>query len=649
MVFRHLDLNDWLYTNNFEKAINKIKKGLNFESYSLEELLEMIEISKFFDDKNNLNNASKKIIEENLNAFKQINSTIAKYFNSITPNKIKLDLQKIRDEKGLYPFGYYNCMVKFKSYLKLNDIEFKALIDDGLFYLYIALRSKDMVNTFNSVIHSELLSNAEGITYLIRNYDMVDENKMKEVNYYFPNFSDDDIDLMINNYLHCEHKNLNYLQALNFHRNNIDSYKISRKTRVEIKKTIELEQKRIFNKKTSTSFGVRVIIDSGQKIDNPIIFKGDQPNIEISFSKDFLASDTSTLGIMKCMYFILDLVDNQWRLYSTFNPINENTLTRLFELKTEGQYGSYLYFYKLNISNLLFSTYFEFLNREGIKYTDVLNTYVKEKIGNGLLKEKFKIDLKLDNDFLSNCERLFNEIPSLLSQYQIYVEEGDIDDDLLNASSDSIKISQVPSLIKSKYVEIIPDSEIKSYFYILFSNQCMLSYIDENIYASSFVELINKYEIKTTAYINKPADMQMIDYLIKQKILFVNQNNIYEFCSPLQIQILQDLYTKGFISYHHISNEAKNIINDLKSKNLIKEYSSLFSNYESDYLSFILNNEKFSNALALRNKYEHGKGKLFSEEENKDNFIIGLKALTEIVSKIDDDIILKQHIKQKEA
>lgn len=183
---------------------------------------------------------------------------------------------------------------------------------------------------------------------------MVNENNKKKSLYYFPHFSNEDIDLMINNYLHSDHINLNYLEALNLHRDNGDSYKITRKTRVEIKKTIEIEQKKLFKKETSTSFGVEVTIDSKQKIDTPILLKGNQPNIEISISNDFLASDTTLTGIMGRMYFILGLIDNQWRLSSTFNSINENSLTRSFELKTEGQYGSNLYFYNLNVSSLLF-------------------------------------------------------------------------------------------------------------------------------------------------------------------------------------------------------------------------------------------------------------------------------------------------------
>lgn len=48
MKFRHLNLNDLLYGYSFNEAINKIKIGFNYESYSLKELLDMIEISKFF-------------------------------------------------------------------------------------------------------------------------------------------------------------------------------------------------------------------------------------------------------------------------------------------------------------------------------------------------------------------------------------------------------------------------------------------------------------------------------------------------------------------------------------------------------------------------------------------------------------------------
>lgn len=319
MMFKDLGLNDMLYQINFKKAINRIKQGFNFESFTFEELLEMIEINKFYDDRNLFNDIGKELINNNLNEFEQINKSIAKYFSNITSADIKTDLREIKNKKELHPFGYYDCIIKYKSYSKLSNEEFKELIDSKLFYLHNILGSKELVKTFESVIHHEMISNVESIIYLIEKYDVDDATSNKRFN--FPNFSDEDIELMIKNYLQSDQINLYYLEALSLHKNDINSYSISRKSKVEIKNTIEREREKMFGKETNAPFNISVTINPAQSIDFPILRKGGALNFELSFSKDFLLSNTTPTGIIGRMYFILELINNQWRLSSTYNPL----------------------------------------------------------------------------------------------------------------------------------------------------------------------------------------------------------------------------------------------------------------------------------------------------------------------------------------
>ena len=61
---------------------------------------------------------------------------------------------------------------------------------------------------------------------------------------------------------------------------------------------------------------------------------------------------------------------------------------------------------------------------------------------------------------------------------------------------------------------------------------------------------------------------------------------------------------------------------------------ALFSKDEADYLDYVLNDSKFSNAYALRNHYEHGHSTYFSEDQDKEHYLIGIKNLLSIIENI---------------
>lgn len=60
MGIHHLDIEDMIYGLEYEKAIEALNKGYNHSSFALSELLEMLEILNFYDDKDSLKEEYKK-------------------------------------------------------------------------------------------------------------------------------------------------------------------------------------------------------------------------------------------------------------------------------------------------------------------------------------------------------------------------------------------------------------------------------------------------------------------------------------------------------------------------------------------------------------------------------------------------------------
>ena len=69
--------------------------------------------------------------------------------------------------------------------------------------------------------------------------------------------------------------------------------------------------------------------------------------------------------------------------------------------------------------------------------------------------------------------------------------------------------------------------------------------------------------------------------------------------------------------------------------------NTFFAKPEEDFLSYILNNSKFDNALGLRNKYSHGS----VVEENQDDYLYILIILVVYTIKINEELTIYNNYK----
>ena len=636
MRFRHLTITDLAYGYELKEAVALLEKGFNYSNFNLKDLINMIETHKFLCDYDLLNDEGKILLDPYIKEKKNIESIVGRYFNCINSTEILNDFENIRNDKDLNLSEYFSSFVKYKSFKKLTSEDFVQCIKSYYFHLDMVLRVKEFVEHFPDEICQLMKETPNAIELLICCYDLADENNDSKIRYYFPLKIKDITSELIDNYLSFEHKHLNYLEALEAHRDSDQTYRISRKQRIQVKHMIVDEKTKLFSSGTAVNMGFVVSITPNQK--EPIRYDRTPDNLyNISFSLDFLKSDLSNEGIIKRFFLLVELVDKQFRITGIYKPSNESTLSQLFHTRKQNEYGSYNFEYMQNIRNTMFLAYYDFLLRQGIDYAEVLNWFINEFLSSKLPSLNFKSEIIHVDDDLSNCERIYNVIPDIFKQYKIFVEEGELTEELIAVSADAFKVDSVPSLVKDKYYEVIKNSELSTIFNILFNDQCSLNYIDDIRSANTFFDLLNTNLVKKSDY-KHTYNNEYIDFLIEKDILKEDKDGVLLFTDPLKLVIIKDLYKNGFIVYRRLTPDAQKVLDDLKSLGYLKATNGLFSSSEADYISFHLDNAKFSNALALRNKYEHSKGMHMSKEENRSDYIIGLRLMTEIVAKIEEDI-----------
>ena len=126
--------------------------------------------------------------------------------------------------------------------------------------------------------------------------------------------------------------------------------------------------------------------------------------------------------------------------------------------------------------------YREFLLSEGIDIEAVIawffTDYLKDEFGADHLRFRPSSE---SATYLEKCRHLFSEMESVLKQFSLYVENGELDLELLSMTSEQLVYKQIPSTVPGKYVYVTDHNDIRGIQHLLFSDQSHLGYIDEEL------------------------------------------------------------------------------------------------------------------------------------------------------------------------
>ncbi|WP_206856349.1 hypothetical protein [Candidatus Enterococcus mangumiae] len=159
-------------------------------------------------------------------------------------------------------------------------------------------------------------------------------------------------------------------------------------------------------------------------------------------------------------------------------------------------------------------------------------------------------------------------------------------------------------------------------------------------------KLLSKYGKIDLGLLNSmpPLDIGAIESILENKYIEVSNEDIPEDNRFLTIKSMFDKC--DYVCTKYLSEED---IKELKNLPSFKQYSTFFSNDETNYLNFTLNNKEYADSLGIRNAYLHGAGKSFSEEEHKNNYLMLVKIFLIVISKIDEELYLNKISKQPES
>lgn len=607
----------------------------NKENYNINEMLEIYNIVKYFD--NNLINKNFYDVDKFALILKKI---LGKYFNQIDIIEMLKNVKNINDD---YSNDFFECIVKYKTYKKINDETMKSIIKTKKYFLQHALQNKQLVINYDNLFKEMLLNDVENAVLILDTYEILHDNNNKSL--FMPaSLTLIDKEKLILDYVNSENPNLNYLQLIVNIINSKDLH-ISNKTRLLTKKKCgKIENILLTN--NSMKFGAEVIFAKGQKEVSSCELK--DLIIKCVYSIEWLEKNLDYPTLLNNFIYLFEYVDKQMRCLLSSNKRERSLLSELkIHSKSEYQYGT-AFIQRNQLANIQMMAYKNQLAKLNIRIEEIYEWFFSNYLKDEFLINDFYVSLpSIKTTPFEKCKLLIIELESILKQYNMYAEENIIDHELLEISSEKFLLEYCKSIIEKKYIYRSKNSDVARIMFLLFSDQCMLSFIEGKKEESNFYKLLMKNKTIKKDDIVEYEKVNLV-WLISINIVEVNDKGYLQFKDITTVNILADLFYNNVISYWHYGEKTRNIINELINKGWFCFESSLFTKDEADYFSFNLNRSKFNNGYDLRNKYSHGThSSLIKTDIHNSNYHIALKLLTIITIKINDELCLKESSQYK--
>ena len=308
--------------------------------------------------------------------------------------------------------------------------------------------------------------------------------------------------------------------------------------------------------------------------------------------------------------------------------------SRFFSPKSNANFNGFHPKLKTTYS-LLFFAYFVYLKKNGIDIEKIVewyfNIYLKDELN--IVGFYFHASNK-DSTFYERGKCIISEMDGILDQYELFFRNGEIDQDLLEIKSGTSSYATLKSFNKKKFIKLNDTPDNSALFSALFSDQSPLSFISSKEEHKTFFKHI-KEGVKITDF--DDYQIRQIKILIEKNILKLS-DDVIKFTNFQEINILNKLWKSGTYCLYYKDKLILDIAEDLCKKGYCEYSDNLFSEYESNYLSYILDDKKYGNGLKIRNKFSHGKFGYKREEEHLQNYLELLQIVIFYVIRINDEL-----------
>ena len=620
---------------NLGPAVEVLNVFTPDKDYNLEDLVELFHVNQIITKANKPNDWTKEMISTYSSRAELLKPTICSQLSAYPTNKL---IDDYRELSSVYKRSFWK-IIDLYGLKMLNENIVRTLIDQDIINLRYLLEVKKFAVKYNKIAAEQLRSHSkEAVEWILSEKAEIHDSTYHHV--YIPtSFTDNDKEAAVKSYLMSERPNLNYVNLL------LDSKAItlSPPTKLLAKEVQKRLNKDVLEEGVVVRTNWTFRISSADNIP-PKAFKVIDGEPYLIYSHNYISSLPSEIVVPELM-LLLGFIDE----YGMIELINKKPshidIMDLAGIKSKDAYNFYsdsALMNRLAVGQM--AMFYKELKNEDRPLEHCLEIYYN-KLNSDFGYNSGKIDFPTEGtSFEEKVRTLASEVEAIMRRFQAFVKYGFVNDELADAM-DSMKIEEVGSLVKYKYVyqNFEADSTLLTIQRLLFSDQTMLDYVGK--YKDK--RLGNLYHLLRSGVNVRKADYKLyhqeqVKYLLDEHILYENDDGFLHFVDSDLASFLYELYTKGSCFFWGYTRSVKEWIMQKTKEGELEISSSLLSRPEQDWLSYYWDNSKFSNSLAIRNRYAHGRK--YGANAQYD-YITVLMIISILVVKIYSDLAIAKMLK----
>ena len=632
------------YLQMAEKVIVEYENGKH--PNGVNDHLELYHICKFVENKV----YPKNWTTTRISTIENYHKVLAAYFRSLTPENWTRAYSEL---EFAYKETFFEALDRYSAFACLDENSIREAISSNPYELRYILQFKRIVAKLDSTLSILLKENKNTAEWLLTQF-VEDEGLNRKTDLFFPNsLSLDERERIILEYINSSEPNLNYVRLVLVAKNIHDKFRLSPQTRLAAANREREMNEAYFTGNETNAIPIRYSIclsdDENARVKWADEDKDGFPVLNYGTKYILASSDVDLLHYYQYVFEMMTLT-------GLISIVSKESDSGVME-RVMGMKGRYAYLTNMAFNyNQAISIMQTFAMDGKLKGAGRSLENAVEKFYGEYLPQKFQypslpINLSSSADWLEKCRTLLIEMDSVVQQYQLFAEYGEINKNLMGYTT-PVKCTSVKSSVEKKYYVLNEQiGEIRHLFYLFFSDQCMLTYVDphkDKHYHCFFDLLINEKEIQYNNYQDyQRAD---VDYLLSNKYVDKDDNGYIRLVKTTEILLLKQLYQYHACSYWAYNVDVKNILDVMASKGWLTIDNHLLTPKERDYYSFYLDNEKFTNGPALRNKYIHGTiGRVDGADKHKNSYFRLLSLFMLLLLKIEDDLLIRDSLNNVNA
>ena len=630
------DLSMYYYADRAEALVLSVSKNVEYSSINdVFELYHAMKIMKSIQWKDTVPIEHTCKIKEKCDLMLEI---VIKYLRAINLTELPLAVDCLETGyfKSLWEI-FANCM---PNYLDSNTIE--RLLVTKSFSIKELLQQEKLVKR-HSLCIADFLRKYVNTAELLLSEFAVEHQKDNYIQMFFPKcLTNADRNSIISEYLDREEPNLNYVRLI-IYAKDCTGLSLDRRIKYKARRKAEELNNKYFSEGTRMPMKIEVNITNDTEV----------KTIETSYDEMYWKSIINTSFILNTTES--DLVHCFALLFGYYNKqgfidlVNKKNNLLIFEkigLFAKNSYPTGIFFQQINnLAIAQIAAVNDLLKKNGRSIEHAIKDFYETYLRDVYDYPSPNINVILgDANYLSKLKDILPEIEAVLKQYNEYVNTGEIDLDYI-AMAAPFKITQCKSFLSKKNVTLTDNAfNLEKVMFYLFSDQCMLAHVapyKELHYTCLFDLIRNGNDVYYLNY--EEYQLEDINYLINNGYLHKSDDGLLTFSNISEILVLYNLYHTEVCSYWLSSCEERQVLDFYIEKGWCKFDNNLFAPPEQDWLSYYLNDEKFVNAKAYRNKILHGISNI-NEEESQFVYSTVLMLFVVILLKIEQDLSIAKTI-----